>query len=355
MCVNGSGGRTTGGVGAGRRNRHRRSGERIAELAPEHPDKPALIFLPRDGGSRSDVTWRELDRAANQVARLLAERGVCERSMVVVGLWNSPEAHPRRRRRLEARRARAAAAGGPAESRARPDSRTRPACARVASEWDDVAFPLLHPDDLAQSDAYSDDPLPDDAPHPGKAIASGGSTGRSKIITDATFHPVRYAERSRGTWRASRDRCSCWPRRSTTTRRSWRRSAGWPTTIRSSSWRSSMPNGQSTPSSATGSTTPTCRRSSCDASCCCRISTTAICRACEAIQSSAAPCPEWLKRAWIDLIGAEKVHEVYGSTEGIGATMIRGDEWLEHPGSVGRPVSCELRILDEDGQRPASR
>jgi bile acid-coenzyme A ligase len=69
----------------------------------------------------------------------------------------------------------------------------------------------------------------------------------------------------------------------------------------------------------------------------------------QAIQSSAAPCPEWLKRAWIDLIGAEKVHEVYGSTEGIGATMIRGDEWLEHPGSVGRPVSCELRILDEEG------
>jgi bile acid-coenzyme A ligase len=69
----------------------------------------------------------------------------------------------------------------------------------------------------------------------------------------------------------------------------------------------------------------------------------------QAIQSSAAPCPIWLKQAWIDLLGPEKVHEVYGSAEGIGATMIRGDEWLEHQGSVGRPVNCELRILDEAG------
>jgi bile acid-coenzyme A ligase len=69
----------------------------------------------------------------------------------------------------------------------------------------------------------------------------------------------------------------------------------------------------------------------------------------QAIHSSAAPCPPWLKRAWIELIGAEKVYEVYGSSEGIGAAIIRGDEWLEHPGSVGKPVVCDLRILDEQG------
>jgi bile acid-coenzyme A ligase len=63
-----------------------------------------------------------------------------------------------------------------------------------------------------------------------------------------------------------------------------------------------------------------------------------------------APCPPWLKRSWIDLIGAEKLYEMYGATEGVGFTIIRGDEWLQHPGSVGRPYNSELRILDGDGR-----
>jgi bile acid-coenzyme A ligase len=65
---------------------------------------------------------------------------------------------------------------------------------------------------------------------------------------------------------------------------------------------------------------------------------------------TAAPCPSWLKRAWIDLLGPERLYEAYGATEAVGSTVIRGDEWLEHPGSVGRPQDCDLRILDEDGR-----
>jgi bile acid-coenzyme A ligase len=61
---------------------------------------------------------------------------------------------------------------------------------------------------------------------------------------------------------------------------------------------------------------------------------------------TAAPCPAWLKRAWIDLIGGERLYEAFGASEGVGATIIRGDEWLRHPGSVGRPSQCDLRILD---------
>ena len=58
-------------------------------------------------------------------------------------------------------------------------------------------------------------------------------------------------------------------------------------------------------------------------------------------------CDPDLKRAWIDLLGAERVFELYGSTEAIGATLIRGDEWLARPGSVGRPVAAQVRILDD--------
>jgi len=63
----------------------------------------------------------------------------------------------------------------------------------------------------------------------------------------------------------------------------------------------------------------------------------------------AAPCPQWLKRAWIDWLGADVVYELYGPTEGQAATALRGTEWLEHPGSVGTPKVGEVSIRDEDG------
>jgi bile acid-coenzyme A ligase len=52
---------------------------------------------------------------------------------------------------------------------------------------------------------------------------------------------------------------------------------------------------------------------------------------------------------WIDWLGAETIWELYGGTEAQMVTVIRGDEWLEHPGSVGRPTYGEIRILDSDG------
>ena len=63
----------------------------------------------------------------------------------------------------------------------------------------------------------------------------------------------------------------------------------------------------------------------------------------------AAPCPAWLKQVWIDWLGADRIWELYGGTEAQMVTVIRGDEWLEHRGSVGRPAYGEVRILDESG------
>lgn len=66
----------------------------------------------------------------------------------------------------------------------------------------------------------------------------------------------------------------------------------------------------------------------------------------------AAPCAAWLKQAWIDWLGSERVHEYFGTTEGIGSTMISGTDWLAHHGSVGRVrAGYELAILDKEGQR----
>lgn len=68
------------------------------------------------------------------------------------------------------------------------------------------------------------------------------------------------------------------------------------------------------------------------------------------VMCTGAASPEWLKRAWIGWLGPEKIHEAYGGTERSGGTMISGSEWLAHPGSVGRPTGGrKLRVLRPDG------
>ena len=65
----------------------------------------------------------------------------------------------------------------------------------------------------------------------------------------------------------------------------------------------------------------------------------------------AAPCPAWLKQAYIDWLGPEVIWELYGGTEGQGTTIIQGTDWLNHKGSVGQPVEgCEIKIVGEDGE-----
>jgi len=64
----------------------------------------------------------------------------------------------------------------------------------------------------------------------------------------------------------------------------------------------------------------------------------------------AAPMPPWLKEKWIEWLGAERIYELYGGTERQGRTVISGVEWLAHRGSVGRiDPSCKLRIIGADG------
>jgi bile acid-coenzyme A ligase len=68
------------------------------------------------------------------------------------------------------------------------------------------------------------------------------------------------------------------------------------------------------------------------------------------VMCTGAPCPAWLMRAWIEWLGPETLWEGYGGSERIAGTLISGTEWLEHPGSVGRPTADrKLRILRPDG------
>lgn len=62
----------------------------------------------------------------------------------------------------------------------------------------------------------------------------------------------------------------------------------------------------------------------------------------------ASVCPQWLKQAWIDWLGPDRIFEMYGGTEMFGATVITGREWLSHKGSVGKVLpGFQMRVLDE--------
>src|SRR4051812_38953163 len=63
----------------------------------------------------------------------------------------------------------------------------------------------------------------------------------------------------------------------------------------------------------------------------------------------ASACPPAIKQAWIDLLGPEVIWELYGGTELQALTFISGSQWLEHPGSVGVVVAGEMKVLDDDG------
>ncbi|SPM33372.1 Acyl-CoA synthetase (AMP-forming)/AMP-acid ligase II [Mycobacterium rhizamassiliense] len=66
------------------------------------------------------------------------------------------------------------------------------------------------------------------------------------------------------------------------------------------------------------------------------------------VMHAAAPCPVQIKKQMIDWWGPI-VDEYYASSEAHGSTLITAEDWLAHPGSVGKPMGVAVHILDEDG------
>ena len=67
------------------------------------------------------------------------------------------------------------------------------------------------------------------------------------------------------------------------------------------------------------------------------------------VMHGAAPCPVHIKRAMIEWWGPV-IHEHYGGTETGAVTYLDSEQWLAHPGSVGKPLdSVRLMVLDEAG------
>ncbi|AGZ51705.1 fatty-acid--CoA ligase FadD4 [Mycobacterium kansasii] len=66
------------------------------------------------------------------------------------------------------------------------------------------------------------------------------------------------------------------------------------------------------------------------------------------VMHAAAPCPVEIKKQMMDWWGPI-VDEYYASSEAIGSTLITAEDWLAHPGSVGKPMQGAVHILDPDG------
>lgn len=66
------------------------------------------------------------------------------------------------------------------------------------------------------------------------------------------------------------------------------------------------------------------------------------------VAHAGAPCPDAVKRRMIELFSEGSTWEFYGSTEGQ-FTACRSEEWLEHPGTLGRARPGRRLFTDPDG------
>ncbi len=74
------------------------------------------------------------------------------------------------------------------------------------------------------------------------------------------------------------------------------------------------------------------------------------CSSTRAMLHAAAPCPPDIKRKMIEWWG-NSIWEYYAATEG-GGTIVSADEWMQKPGTVGKPwTNAEIRIYDDEGKQ----
>jgi long-chain acyl-CoA synthetase len=78
------------------------------------------------------------------------------------------------------------------------------------------------------------------------------------------------------------------------------------------------------------------------------------CSSLRCVGHGAAPCPPLVKRAMIDWWGPV-INEYYGSTEISVVAYCTTQEWLAHPGAVGKPVpEADVRVIDAWGNSLAA-
>jgi bile acid-coenzyme A ligase len=323
-------------------------GARVKQLAAERGERPAVTDQHRT------VTWGELHRRTNRIARGLEAVGVKQGDLVTVGLPNSVDF-------VEACYALWKVGATP-----QPISWRLPA-AEAEAVMDLAQTPILLAGDTIASDrrrydvpallALSEDESDlDDRTAPiWKAPTSGGSTGRPKLILSGgpgVFNPA-----GPGAYRSTSEDIMIQPGplyhngpftssfgglnqgahnivmprfdAEETLRLIDQWKATWIYTVptmMSRIWR-----------------LPEEVRAKYDVS------------SLKTLWHLAAPCPPWLKEAFIHWLGPDVIMELYAGTEAQAVTIITGAEWLEHRGSVGKVTVGEMCAFDAEGTALAPR
>ncbi len=323
-------------------------GRRLRDLAELRGDRTAMVFAATDGAEQR-FSFAELDRRSNQVARLLADAGAGEASTVVVALKNSPE------------HLFATFGAWKLGASVLPLRYDLPAWERdrllelvpgavVVGDGEDRPEGAISSSDLAATGGRDDGPLPDRVPACARLIATSGSTGRPKIVvtpqpglhtgippggqalglitgavyldTSPLYHTNGFAycyppllsdnlvvlmerfDAAQAVDLIERYRVSHTVMVPTMLQRVARLEG-----VRDRDLSSI-----------------------------------------ERLVYGGAVVAEWVVRAWLELIPPAAFWFTYGASEGLGLCVCTGEEWLAHPGTVGRPAGCELKILGEDGR-----
>ncbi|HEY4940492.1 MAG TPA: AMP-binding protein [Rhizomicrobium sp.] len=304
-------------------------GAALARIAGQKPDAPAVTC------EDTTLSWGELHRRTNRMARGMAARGVKHGDFVTIALPNSVAF-------IEACYAawKLGAVPQPVSSRLPlAELNAIVELAQTPIVVSDVPFDSSKPVVPARAllDASRDESdLPDAVSPSWKAPTSGGSTGRPKLIVSGT--PGVVDGLSPAFWRIVQDDIVLMPGpmyhngpfitafgglqigaplilmpkfdAEATLREIERTKATWVylvPTMMGRIWR-----------------LPEDVRGKYDVS------------SLKTVWHLAAPCPAWLKEEWIRWLGPEVIWELYGGTEGLASTTLSGTEWLAHRGSVGK-------------------
>ncbi len=323
-------------------------GHRVTLLAEQHPDGVAVVFAAEDG-SETPITWRALERRANQVAHYFEARAVDDGDMIVVALRNSPE-HlfsvfgawklgasilPLRWDLPVWERDRLLAVASPK---------------LVVAGWDDPAPGTVTPDDIRGTTDLPDTPLhPERIPEYTRLIATSGATGMPKIVAIPSPGIMEFDEQMLKVMGSEAGKTYL-------TTSPLYHVNGWAYAYN--------PLLQDSPivlmerfdaaraveliekyhvSFTVMVPTMLMRVARLDDVKSHDLSSL------ERIVYGGASIPDWVVRAWFELIPPEKFCFSYGGSEGHGIVMCTGDQWLEHPGTVGLPLDGEVKILDEHG------
>lgn len=325
-------------------------GARLADLAAERGEATAVHFLAADGHEEA-IGWQALDRRVNRTARALAAKGVSEGDVVAFGLPNTP-AHlvvALAIWRLGA----TTMVLDPSLDEATADTLCRRIGARLrlhqAEGRGDLAVATL--EDLAAR--QSDAPREDRVSQPGKIVMSGGSTGLPKLMADERPF-VRVPGKSWGRvapalgFRSDQVQLVCGAM-SHNAPLTWAQNGLFEGNTlvlmeKFDAKRALAAIDRFAVGFAMLVPTMMVRMLAELPESGARLDSL------HALYHTAAPCPVWLKRAWIERLGPERIFEMYGSGENTGQTVISGPEWLMREGSVGRGFETEIRIRDETGR-----